>query len=395
MKNIVGQIASQEDFYERKREIARIKRQLEAGANIQLTAPRRVGKSSILYYLKDNPTVGYHFLYLDVESARTQNDFYRKIYEKILKDEILTTGKRFWEQIKSGGSKFLNRLKGIKLGITTGIDFNEEIEINYEEELINLLIGIDLNGDKLVIMIDEFPEVILNIVEDNKGDTIEAIKFLQSNRALRNNPDLHKKVQFIYTGSNSLNVTVADLNDPKLINDVPSVPVNPLTIEESKDFIRNVLTTYHYRIDNDELDYFINKVEWLIPFYFQLMIQEIIDENEPDDVISKDFIDIAFNKIFKQRNDHHFEHYVKRLKRVFKGEQSKFVKIFLNKLAQNPFITKDEAINLAHGIVSEEATKRVIQTLEYDGYIIIINEDQIRYKFNSPILKMWWLNHEC
>ena len=66
MKNIVGQIASKEDFYYRKKEIDRIHRTLDAKANIQLAAPRRVGKSSILYYLMDNPQPGYIHLYIEV-----------------------------------------------------------------------------------------------------------------------------------------------------------------------------------------------------------------------------------------------------------------------------------------------------------------------------------------
>lgn len=393
MRNIVGAIASKEDFYERPREVANILRALDAGSNIQLSAPRRVGKSSILYYLQDNPADGYHFIYLDVESARSENEFYKKIYEKILKDDVLTTGKKIIEQIKTGGSSFLARLKGIKLGPVGGIDFNEADKINYEEELINLLIGIDLKGDKLILMIDEFPEVILNIAEDNKGDAKDAIQFLRSNRALRMHAELHKKVQFIYAGSNSLNVTVSGLDEPKLINDVLSVQVKPLSKKESVDLVIKVLATYGYTIKAPELDYFIDKVEWLIPFYFQLVIQEVMNELDPKDAITNDAIDKALHEVLNQRNDHHFEHYVKRLKRVFKADQAKFVKNFLNKLAQSTYVSKEEAINLAHSIISEEETKRLMKSLEYDGYII--PEEGSGYKFNSPILKMWWYNHEC
>lgn len=392
MQNIVGQIASKEDFYMRSKEIHRIKQQLKAGANLQLAAPRRVGKSSILYYFLDNPEEGFIHLYIQVESSRTKNDYYRKLYKEIIKSEAVGVAKKFLEQFKTAGNSFLNRLKGIKIA-ATGFDFNDTAEIDYEEELLNLLLGLDLGTDRLVLMIDEFPEVILNIVEENEGDFKEAKKFLQSNRELRNHASLSRKVQFIYTGSNSLNLTVGNLDSSSLINDLASIPVNPLNKEESKDLIQSVLSTYNYSITNNELDYIINKAEWTIPFYFQLIIQEIINDIEPNEEITEAVIDKAFDTTLEQRNDHHFEHYVKRLKRVFNDKERAFIKIFLCKLSQNLSLTKDEAINIANGILSEEETRRLLDSLKYDGYII--NQDETTYKFNSPILRNWWRNHEC
>jgi hypothetical protein len=392
MQNIVGQIASKNNFYMRTQEIKRIKRNLKAGANIQIAAPRRVGKSSILYYFLDNPEAGFIHIYFQVESARSKNDFYRKLYRDIIKSDAVGKGKKFLDQLQSVGNSFLSKLKGVKIA-GTGFDFHDAEEIDYEEELLNLLMGLDLGEDKLILMIDEFPEVILNIVEENNGDNKEAKKFLQSNRELRNNPKLIGKVQFIYTGSNSLNLTVGNLDSSSLINDLTSVPVDPLTETESKDLITSILNTYSYTITNDQLDYMISKTEWTIPFYFQLLIHEIISDIEPTDEVTNDVIDRAFITTLEQRNDHHFEHYVKRLKRIFNHEERQFIQIFLCQLCKQTTIDRDEAVNLATGILTEEQTKRLLGSLKYDGYII--NQSNTVYKFNSPMLRTWWQNHEC
>ncbi|MCT4287398.1 hypothetical protein CMU01_16960 [Elizabethkingia anophelis] len=392
MQNIVGQIASKANFYMRSREIKRIKMNLNAGANMQIAAPRRVGKSSILYYFLDNPDIGFIHIYFQVESARSKNDFYRKIYRDIIKSDAIGTGKKFVEQIKSVGNAFLSKLKGVKIA-GNGIDFHDAEEIDYEEELLNLLMGLELGDDKLILMIDEFPEVILNIVEENMGDVKEAKKFLQSNRELRNNPKLIGKIQFIYTGSNSLNLTVGNLDSSSLINDLASIPVNPLTQEESKDLISSILNTYSYNITDDKLDYIIGKVEWTIPFYFQLIIHEIISDIDPTDEVTTDVIDRAFIAAIEQRNDHHFEHYVKRLKRIFNENERQFIQVFLCQLCKETTVDKDEAINLASGILTEEQTKRLLGSLIYDGYII--SQSATVYKFNSPMLRNWWQNHEC
>lgn len=288
---------------------------------------------------------------------------------------------------------FFEELKIIKSFKCVGFDFNEAAEVDYEEELLNLLLGLDLGKDKLVLMIDGFPEVILNMVEDAKGDIVEAKKFLQSNRELRNNKNLHGKVQFIYTGSNSLNVTDASLDASVLINDLNAVAVNPLSSEEAIELIASVLKTYGYTIKEAQLDYMLSVVEWNIPFYFQLIIQEIINQIEPEEEITNDLIDQSFDKIMEQRNDHHFDHYVKRLKRIFNEKEREFIQKFLNILAQRTSITKGEALNMAHDILTESETKRVLDALRYDGYVV--NAEQNEFKFNSPILKQWWYSHEC
>lgn len=395
MENIVGQIASQGNFYMRKREIREIMRNLKANANIQIAAPRRVGKSSILYHLKDFPEKGFINLYIQVESSRNKDEFYRKIYREILKSDAVSTGKKFAEQFKNNKGGFLARLKAVTI-VGTGFDFNESPEINYEEELTNLLLGLDLHGDQLVLMIDEFPEVILNIVEDNKGEVAEAKSFLQSNRELRNNPSLHGKVQFIYTGSNSLNVTVSNLDASSLINDLASITVDPWNVDEAEELITKVLDTYGYRIAPEQLTYIVSKMEWNIPFYFQLVIKEIMYQIEPEDEITNSVIDTCFAKMVEQKNDHHFDHYVIRLKRIFNDSQRKFVELLLNKLAQSYSLSHGEVFNLAYGILSDIEVRKTLDTLRYDGYIInTAGTENKTYKFNSPILKQWWYNHEC
>jgi hypothetical protein len=392
MRNIVGQIASKEDFFMREAEVNRIKMNLEAGANIQLAAPRRVGKSSILYYFLDNPGDGFIHLYFQVESARSKNEYYRKIYKEIIKSDAVGTGKKFIEQLKSVGNAFLSRLKGVKVA-GSGFDFQDNDEIDYEEELTNLLLGLDLDGDRLVLMVDEFPEVILNIVEQNKGDILEAKKFLQSNRELRNHAKLIRKVQFIYTGSNSLNLTVANLESSSLINDLASIPVKPLKPEESKELIKAVLQTYKITIDEPEVDYLISKAEWAIPFYFQLIIQEIINVVSPNEPVNTQIIDEAFTLALEQRNDHLFEHYVNRLKRVFNEKEREYIQMFLCSLANSDSISKDVAYDMATGLLGDKECRRLLDSLKYDGYII--NQAETDIKFNSPILKNWWKNHEC
>jgi uncharacterized protein len=387
MQNVVGQVASKENFFFREWEISRIARNLTAGANVQLAAPRRVGKSSILRYFIDNPLKGYLFIYVDVESVRTKQDFYRKLYTTILRDARINEHKNLTKQIGERVQSAFKRLKSVKLGSLGEISLNDAPDTDYEDELSNFLEGVDLGGDKLVVMVDEFPEVLLNMVEDS-GDHKLARSFLQSNRAFRNNEPLRGKVQFIYTGSNSLNLTVKDLGSTELINDLPAMPVRPLSKTEAAKMVRLILDEYNLSISDSIIAYTIQKVNWLIPFYLQLLIQEVIDLVDKSGEITEDTINQALVQIAEPRNDNHFRHYVRRLARVFGMGKEKFIKQLLSLLVDREVVETAEVIDLGSPQLTEKEIKSVLEALVNDGYIVRAGESQ--YSFNSPILRNWW-----
>jgi len=67
-------------------------------------------------------------------------------------------------------------------------------------------------------MIDEFP-VTIEHIRDEQGE-LAARNFLKQNRAIRQNPALSKKIQFIYTGSIGLLSVVKKLNATADVNDI-------------------------------------------------------------------------------------------------------------------------------------------------------------------------------
>ncbi|MDL5515014.1 ATP-binding protein [Arenibacter sp. M-2] len=198
MKNVIGTPARGKDFFQRKREIYKIIKAIEEGANIQLAAPRRVGKTSILMHLLDNQPNDNHYLYLDTEAISDTNDFFKKIYSEVIKSNCVSGSVKVIQQIKGAGNSFLKKIKGINVS-GAGLELSETEDLNYYNELINLLKGIQLDKGKIILMIDEFPYTISNIIDKTKSND-EAITFLQLNRSLRLDPNINLKIQFIYTG---------------------------------------------------------------------------------------------------------------------------------------------------------------------------------------------------
>ncbi len=380
MKIQTGNPARGDDFFKRENVIEQAWDHLESGSHILIAAPRRVGKTSLMKYLEDFPRPPFSLTYLITESVNSEKEFYRRILNRIVKTDFVKKSKKilnFLEQHKP-------TIK--KIGVD-GIEFGVREEHNYFEMLGSILKSPQPEANKLVIMIDEFPETLENIIED-EGDAAGR-HFLQSNREIRQDSEITENVQFIYTGSIGLENIVSRLNAVSTINDLVRLKIPPLTENEANQLIQGLLVGVQFVLTDGVIEYIFHQIEWLIPFYIQLIMQELrnISREQGIDAIEKAHVDKALQEMLEQRN--HFEHWHTRLRTAFKGRDYSFVKDVLNITSEKSEITSNEIYDLAVKYDIEISFKDIIGSLVYDGYIN--NHEAVHtYRFNSPILKMWW-----
>lgn len=392
MKNIIGQPARGENFYTREKEVRRIEESLANNNNIQITAPRRVGKTSILWYLLDSGYANRYYVYIDTESINDENAFYKKLLTEIIRSDAISRQQGFWDKFAKGVNRKLARVKSINIPAVGEITLNDATPHNYLEELTNLLLGYcEEEHMELVLLIDEFPITIENIREKNEAD---AITFLKSNRSLRMNPDIAGKVRFIYTGSIGLNATVSKLDATATINDLNAIPIDALDEDAALHFLQLLLQPTGRTCDPETGRHLLAAIEWYIPFHIQLIVQELITITRANETITKDMIDKAINNIIDLRNQHHFEHYYSRLKKQFKGKEYAYALKILAEAAAEGVLNKPKAYDMAIGMEVEASYRSILNLLEYDGYIHQ-NADNRSYSFNSPIVKRWWLKFFC
>ena len=380
MKIQAGNAVRGENFFKRENIIRKARNLIESGHHILFAAPRRVGKTSIMYYLEDNPKDNYNFIYMITESVNNENEFYRRILNRLLKTDIVKSSKKILT--------FLERhFPKIKKVGPEGIEFGVKADFNYYEMLIKILTSISADETKVVIMIDEFPQTLENIIED-EGERAGKL-FLHRNRELRHDTEISKNIQFIYTGSIGLENIVSKLNATKTINDLSRLSISPLTTEEAKKMINLLLKKLPFNLTSDLIGYILNQIQWLIPFYIQLVLQEIknIHRDEGLTEISKAIVDKAINGMLDQR--HHFDHWHTRLRTTLNSKEYNFTKEVLNISSESGTIESREIYNLAVKYKLENTYKDIIGTLIYDGYINNIENAKI-YHYNSPILSMWW-----
>lgn len=375
MRIVTGQVARKENFWDRKKELEDIWYKIDSGSHILLVAPRRVGKTSIMYNIFDDPKDGYVVLYVDTESADKESEFWKKLFNRLMEEEFVNT-------LQNKAKNFINKLKTVKIdeiNLEGSIKFGDGREMNYAQAFKEIIKELDTDK-KLIIMMDEFAQTIEYIIKYESIKSAQSL--LKTHRELRLDKDISEKVNFIYAGSIGLESVTSKIDSISLINDLAPIKILPLKFDEAKEFVKKLSSDNSINIEENEINYLLSKIEWMIPFYIQLIMDELRKQSTR---IKTGDIDNAFEAILDNRN--HFEHWHTRLRSLADNEYQ-FAKDILNILSEKTTITSNEISNIADKYKVSDA-KEVLHSLIYDGYIN--NNDNVKeYRFNSPILKMWW-----
>ncbi|MBU3175233.1 hypothetical protein KPL47_02505 [Clostridium estertheticum] len=385
MKITTGQAARGENFFKRPILINKLWRKIDSDSSIIISAPRRVGKTSLMRYIEDNPREKYYVVYVITESVYNENKYYKEIVKAILNCDSIRKRDKVINSIKDIAKNIFKSID--EVGIDS-VKFSKNIEYNYYDKFIEIMRSIDLEGHKLIVMIDEFAQTIENIQQ--KEGTAYAVHLLQSNRVLRQNSDINNKFQFIYTGSISLEGIARRMDSSKFINDLDIVKVTPLSKSEGKNLINELLKGLDFTMDEGTINHMLNEIKWLIPFYIQLAMDKIQDIYDEDNlcVIHNKSVDIAIKRMIEENNK--FSSWHERLV-VYKNNDYKFIieTLDLISISEAKKITYNEIHNLAVKYNLCETYKDLLNTLIDDGYIN--NDDEGKfYTFTSPILRMWW-----
>lgn len=380
MNTIIGQVARGSNFFNRPKIINHIWDKLRVGSNLLLVAPRRVGKTSILFNLVDNPQNGFIVVYYTSESVNSEEEFFRKLYSHLLKN--ISSFKKYKLKIQTLGKDILSRIE--KLG-TEGIELGKS-KISWRDELQNLIATIEIK-ERIIILIDEFSQTVENIIQDvNKR---AAIHFLETKREIRQEPNIHMKLQFVYTGSIGLENIVSKINCINLINDLSPIEITPLSKSEANSLVRRILLSSNLVLSKNEFNYLMDVIEWAIPFYFQLLLDEAntLLQSRAKKRITKEIINQAVENALKKRI--YFEQWYTRLRKAYSGSEFSFIKELLNITSLNSTITTGEILNLSIKYDIKDRYNDILNSLRHDGYINNLNNSKI-YRFNSPLLKKWW-----
>jgi len=385
MKSVIGHPARKNQFYERKDLRDKIIEKIDTGSNVLLTAVRRAGKTSLLLNLIDEPPDEFYPVYIDSEHISNSEVFFQELHKEILDTDAIESFGKFNHKTKQFFKEWSSKISKINIvGLDIKMDSGNE---NAYYDKFREFLKAYKDDKKLVVIVDEFPITVDQIFK-NKGKE-SATHFLSLNRSLRQDPKLHDKIKFIYSGSIGLLSTVRKFNATDRINDIEEMELTPLEKYQAIEFVTSLLDYKDIKLR--EADYLIEKLDWLNPFHIQLMGKEISDLLEADNrngQMTKACIDKAFEKVVENGNIY-FEHYKSRLKKVYKNEALVFINELLLLIKEKDTADYSEIYDLAVKNKVTEELDSILETLLYDGYLTC-DKPKGKYTFYSPLLKHWW-----
>ena len=382
ISNKIGPPVEGEDFYGREKEIRKANRLLDSNHSLLLSAPRRVGKSSLAKRLiNEKKMSGWKCVYIDLEETTTEEGFLRLVI-----DAFKTNG--IWKQIAEGMSRglisVLERIEQATIGGVVELNFRNREERN---DLYKSLKDLIKHEEDTFIVVDELT-LFLGILSESENGVEKVTFILNWLRSLRQVSGTN--VRWLFCGSVGLRNFTSAMSLGYTINDLTEFGLDELTREEAGGLLTGLCRSEGMEMSEELINYTLDKLLWNIPYFIQVIFSKLAEDYESE--ITKECIDIAYDRLcsenylgtWSERLSEYREYEVP-ARQILKALSSKPVGMereeLLNVLMTGRDVSKIDEVDY---VLSE-----VMKMLENDGYII--KKNSIR-AFRSPLLRDYWFN---
>lgn len=396
MRNITGTPVEDTDFFDRPRDLARLRRNLANDANTLLTAPRRVGKTSLVLRLCElEKAAGTCAVFLNVEGCHDELAFAEKLVDALrdggLQPEPLS-------RLSLGFRKMRETLRGLKLG-AAGVD----VEMGSSEDPDHGTLGravesifkrIENDGKPVLVVIDEMPELLLALSRDEHG-TKRVSRLLHWLRSLRQT--YRRNVRWIFLGSIGLDSFVDDRNLRKTINDLTPMSLDALDPGEADLFLTRLGDSNNLPLSPEVRALIVERVGWPLPHHLQTVFHALVDSGATRADAAA--VEAAFAHLLLPGNLSQFDTWRQRLDEQFEQSDAAAAKDVLRHLSRYAAGRKRAQVlnalmttrSNADPVAVESQLSRLLLMLQRDGYLL---EHAGRYAFRSFLLREYWHRRE-
>lgn len=382
ISNKIGPPVEGEDFFGREKEIRKANRLLDSNHSLLLSAPRRIGKSSLAKRLiEEKKQQGWKCVYIDLEETTTEEGFLRLVIEAFLKNGIW---KQFTEGMSKGLTSVLDRIEKVTIGGVVDFKIGKREE---QEDLYKNLKDLIKHDEDTFIVVDELT-LFLGILNKSENGAERVAFILNWLRSLRQVSKTN--VRWLFCGSVGLRNFTSAMNLGYTINDLMEFGLGELTGEEAEGLLSGLCRSEDIEMSEELINYTLDKLHWNIPYFIQVIFSKLAEEYE--DEVTKESVDIAYNKLC---SENFLSTWSERLAEY--GEYEVPARQILKSLSTQPAgMERDTMLNIL--MTGQDVSKveevdymlsKVLEMLENDGYILKM--DSIR-TFRSPLLRDYWFN---
>ncbi|MEZ0483545.1 AAA family ATPase [Fibrella aquatica] len=391
MRNRVGSPVEGEDFFGREVELITAWELLEAENHLLISAPRRVGKTSLVRHLvKDAEVRGWKALFVNVEGEDSEIGFVRQLVEG-LKEQKNWIGKAKDSTVKA----VTNLLQSLEVEVkaddigSVKVNWSQTKATDLKVQLAELLRQM---GDGLIV-IDELP-VMLNRMANAENGKSRTESFLHWLRAFRQLPGI--QVRWVFCGSIGLDSFTERLGVVKTINDLYDFPLGAFSSTTADLFLDELGKAEQIQLSPDVRQEIIRQVGWPLPYYLQLIFSKLkIIARSKGSQQAATIADVS-SAFTQAANYSKLSTWLERLDEQLSLDDARLAKGLLDMLCRQEKGRKRAhieqyligSLHIPIDLAKDSAAK-LLKMLERDGYLV--TEAGI-YAFRSPLLRMFWFN---
>ncbi len=384
MRNRTGKPVRSTDFFDRDQELAELWHLVERDSVLML-APRRVGKTSILLRMRDQPRDGWQCSFLNVEAVASEAQFMARLLTGLY--ELEPSG-ALWTRLGEGVRSLLGGIG--KIG-PIELDLTKAIGRDWQElgDILRRILG-KLSG-KTLVLIDELPIFVSRLLRSEDGEQRTRL-FLDWLRMLRIDATIEDAdVHFLIAGSIGLDAVVQRVGMTGTINDLVAFRLGPLREDQADVFLIKLGEGENLPLDADVRQRILLHITWPIPFHLQLIFDQLLRlVRFRGATLSPELVDQAHEALFASENRKHFSHWEERLQDpTLNSEERNLMRALLNAAAKDPNgVTSATCLQLRNQVSPKSDEQAALLALEYDGYLVLREQ---RWHFASSLLRTWWL----
>ncbi|MDR0414325.1 MAG: ATP-binding protein [Prevotellaceae bacterium] len=361
-----GAAVKGENFYDRKKDCKRIVDTLAGGNNMALYAPRRFGKTSLVFKaIEQLERQGFICVYFDFMPVFSPESFIR-FYAKSLATKQ--------SNLQKFAKTFVSIVKNVRPVLSFGKDGTPEFGVDFagtavDETTISQLLDLPeqmaKNDKRALMFFDEFQDV-------------EKLKDIHFEELLRSKiQQQHQRVNYLFFGSKT-HIMQAMFNDKKraFYNAASQMTIGYLPEKDTMTFLQQNFSKKGIRLDESMVRYIIAATA-NVPHYIQLLAAEIWQSTESNTDITREIVDESILQVLTLKNDYHMEMF---------DRQSKSKKLLLLALCAGGKNIFSEAYRRANNLPNAATLQRAVSGLTNDG---VIDRMDSEYFISDPFFKLF------